>query len=48
MMQLLPVLERAVEVICKAEGVTPEEAFNILVSHLTPGKANAPALGGSK
>jgi hypothetical protein len=27
--------------------VTPEEAFNILIAHLTPGKPNAPALSPS-
>jgi hypothetical protein len=45
MMQLLPVLEQAIEIICRAEGVTPEQAFNRLISHLTPGKPNVPELG---
>lgn len=44
MMQLLPVLEKAIEVICAAEGVTPEQAFNRMIEHLTPGKPNVPAL----
>lgn len=45
MMQLLmPVCEQAVETICKAEGVTPEEAFELLIRHITPGKPNVSAL----
>lgn len=43
-MQLLPVAEEAIQIICKANGVTVEEAFNILIAHLTPGQPAAAAL----
>lgn len=44
MMQLIPTVENAVTAICAAEGKTPEQAFNDIISHLTPGQPNSPTL----
>ncbi len=44
MVQLIPLIEKGIELICAEQGTTPEQAVNALASHLTPGKPNAPAL----
>lgn len=44
LIQLLPALEEAINLIVKAENVTPQVAATKLVDHITPGQPEAPAL----
>jgi len=43
---LLPVLKQAITTVAQVEGKTPEAAVADVISHLTPGAPNAPALAG--
>ena len=43
-MQLLPLIKSAVEIVSKASGKTPEQAVQDVMNHLTPGAPNAAAL----
>jgi hypothetical protein len=44
-MQILPLIKNAVEIVSKSTGKTPEQAVQEVMAHLTPGAPNASALG---
>jgi len=44
LVQVLPVLKDAADTILKDEGMTEEQVIEAIISHLTPGKPNAPQL----
>ena len=42
--QLLPVVAQAIETVAKDKGKPPAEVIGDIISHLTPGQPNSPAL----